>query len=260
LLGLALKNNRFLEALELNFETPRHEFENVEEWLHGSGQIPTLVNLLSKNVNLTSFVLSAKDLRDNDAPIEIQEIAAILHRNRSYRDYACSRNFVCAAASSFFNPYGMAAELAEKVAEDLLQRGPRILAGSLALVNKATYAFASEFRQSEAFEAVKKALANGQSADEGKVKMVELLRCISVSQGDFSDQTLCQVAASPYVAYALNTMANENPEAAGRLKNRLVHAAGAELVERQFRLEAEQPNEFESDQENSSTDLSFFPF
>jgi hypothetical protein len=259
-LGLALKNNRSLEALELNFANPPHESGQVEEWLHGSGQIPTLVKLLSKNVNLTSFVLSAKDLQDNDDLIEIQEIAAILHRNRSYRDYACSRNFVCAAASSFFHPYGMAAELAEKIAEDLLQRGPRILAGSLALVNKATYAFASEFRQSEASEAVRMALANGQSADEGKAKMVELLRCISVSQGDFSDQTLCQIAANPYVAYALNTMASENPEAAGRLKNRLVHAAGAELVERQFRLEAEQSNEFESDQENSSTDLSFFPF
>jgi hypothetical protein len=146
-------------------------------------------------------------------------------------------------------------ELSRKIAEDLLQRGPRILAGSLALVNKATYAFASEVRQFEALGAVEEALAPRQSSEEEKVKMVELLRRLSVSAGEFSDQTLCQIAASPFLAYSLNKIGSDSPEAAERLKIRFLHAAGAELIERQFRLEAEKPNLPESEEESDDTKL-----
>jgi hypothetical protein len=254
-LALALKNNVFLESLELKFADRYHDIENIEQWIHASGQIPSLLKLLSYNETLASFVLSVEDLGGDCAPIEIPGVAAILQQKKSYRDYACSRNFVYAAASKFFSPYGMPNELSRKIAEDLLQRGPRILAGSLALVNKATYAFASEVRQFEALGAVEEALAPRQSSEEEKVKMVELLRRLSVSAGEFSDQTLCQIAASPFLAYSLNKIGSDSPEAAERLKIRFLHAAGAELIERQFRLEAEKPNLPESEEESDDTKL-----
>jgi hypothetical protein len=235
LLGESLAKNTTLEHLLIcrNHDgdlIPRSAIETaVKE------HIPEFARHFAKNRTLTKFLFYPTASLFQRNKLSDPAIDAILKRNLAYQTYACSEGFIKGASCAFFNGLGLPAELGSVAAPFLLHQRPRTRAGSLALVNKASYHWAHLERRKEGARMIAGVLAAGAGPRRhATVKMIELLGRIAFLRQDYSIDQLREIAASPDFAPALVRL--RSPEDYAHLVSRFGEAVGSELMGRLIAL------------------------
>lgn len=230
-LGAALGINSTLETIVLEKQNCSFSVMSLSpDWLDES-QLPTLVEYLGKNRTLTKFHFLHRYFPFAKGQT-VPQIEEIMDRNLSYQRHACSAGFMEGAARGFFSVLNMPSELGQPTVQYLLQHKPRIEAAALALVNKATHAWAREGRREESVELVSEALAIDQiNISDATDRMIALLKRIVVLPQDFSDEALLEIACNPFMLDGLDSIMESNPQDCAWLVVRFGEVIGVGLIQ-----------------------------
>jgi hypothetical protein len=236
-LGIALEKNRRLESLTLirliEPEARRGPVGHACDWVDTT-TIPPLLESLNKNRTLTALVFSERVPLVNAVPEKFPMLQQVLDRNRAWQVFACSDAYICGAAQGFFTSLGMPVDTALVTADCLLHYKPRVAAGALALVNKATYYSALAGRRDAHPAMLNQRLAAMPDYEDGTDNfvddMIELLNGIIASRGDYSAEDLRRIANSPSLGAALVAIMERSTPNYLYLGRRFCQAVGTDVM------------------------------
>lgn len=257
-LGTALINNRRLESLylirQIEPDKPHDALGYSCDWVDAS-VIPSLLESLNKNRTLTTLFLSNSAPFVNVTTEKLAMVQQVLDRNLAWQVFACSDEYICGAVHGFFTSMGMPVDTAQVTAECLLRHTPRVAAGALALVNKATYESALAMRRDAHPALLNQRLAampdfdyreagSGDDMEEhdlycGNVAdsddapfedMIELLNGVVASRDDYSADDLRRMVNHPSLGGALVVMMKRSESNYLYLVKRFCQAAGKDVI------------------------------
>lgn len=211
-LGKALGENKTLDRITIinrQYAGNISELREMQSLL--DAQIADFLIYLGRNRTLTDFAFFPMSSVSGQQRLSHPAIDTIIKRNLFYQNHACSEHFINGACCGFFEAVGGPSELGFQIAPYLSKPKPRIKAGSLALVNKASYKHALYERRKEGAKLMDKVLSpRMEKSEHAMTEMIALLGRLAALRQDYSLAQRREIAISPFMAHALVRMTDQD--------------------------------------------------